>query len=69
MEKVSITMTPDEVVKIRKLIKRDEAMAIVQGEYLDRCPVCKRMIPYIKMDETKFCQFCGQRIDPTLYQF
>lgn len=61
-----ITISKAQAKMLNALLKRDEAMAVVQHEYSTygkgyfyTCPVCGRPI----MDYANFCFKCGQRID------
>lgn len=54
--------------QIKKLLKDQEAKQIVgiadsiEGIEVGYCPSCGRSIVNKKIDETKFCKFCGQAV-------
>lgn len=63
--KVNVTMTVDELAKVKELARRDKARPFVREKFttkeghIDRCPVCGEAIG----KKIVFCSKCGQRID------
>lgn len=51
-----------------KLLKEQEAKQVIgiadsiEGMEVGHCPSCDRAIVNKKIDETKFCKFCGQAV-------
>lgn len=53
---------------IEELLKKQEAKKVIciansiEGREVGFCPSCDKSIVNIKIDETKFCKFCGQAV-------
>ena len=53
---------------VEELLKEQEPKQVVgiadsiEGMEVGYCPSCDRAIVNKKIDETKFCKFCGQRV-------
>lgn len=66
--KVSVTMSAEEALRIKALIDKADAKAVIEvkgitdkGEHFSfyRCPVCESVV----LESHKFCGHCGQRVD------
>ena len=64
----NITITGSVVLDALALLKEQEPKQVVgiadsiEGMEVGYCPSCDRAIVNKKIDETKFCKFCGQRV-------
>ena len=64
---VRLDMSFKEAQELHEILERDKAMPIVVHEFENEgrkftyhsCPKCKENI----LGDSKFCQYCGQRID------